>query len=251
MEAVGEPARCPVDPGRVDLAALNTLTYGLYVVTSRDGERRSGLVANTVVQVAGDPCEISVSINKSSLTHELVRKSGRFAVSVLEQETPLEFVGRFGFRSGRETDKLAGVRWHDGAGGCPLLDDHTLATIEARALTAVDCGSHTTFIGQVTDSRIVKPGTPLTYAYYHEVKGGRTGRGAATYEASRSGEGRVKAERKTKMRTYVCTVCGYVYDPENGDLDNGVAPGTPFEKLPDEWVCPVCGAGKDQFEPGE
>jgi len=239
------------DRSKLDLAALATITYGLYVVTTRAGERRNGLIVNTVVQVALEPCEVSVSINKSSLTHELIMKSGVFAVSVLEETTPLQFIGRFGFRSGRELDKFTGVKFREGENGCPLLAEHTLAVVEATVLTAVDCGTHTTFIAAVTAARRVKPGTPLTYADYQAMKGGRTGKGAATYEVSRAAEKQRKREGSNVMRKYVCTVCGYVYDPELGDPDNNIAPGTPFEKLPEDWVCPVCGAGKDQFEPEE
>jgi flavin reductase (DIM6/NTAB) family NADH-FMN oxidoreductase RutF/rubredoxin len=248
IELTGQPATCPVEAGRIDLAALNTISYGLYVVAARSGDRRNGLIVNTVVQVTGEPCEVSVSINKASLTHELIVNSGVFSVSVLERDAPLKFIGGFGFRSGRDADKFAGVRWHDGENGCPLLDEWALAVVEARVLTAVDCGTHTTFIAQVTAARTVKPGVPLTYAHYHDVKGGRTGKGAATHQVSRAVEERHGVERMTKMKKYVCTVCGYVYDPETGDPDNGVAPGTPFEKLAEDWVCPVCGAGKDQFE---
>jgi len=172
---------CPIDTGRIDLGALSAITYGLYVVTSHDGERKNGALVNTVVQVAGQPCQVSVSVNKASLTHELIMTSGVFAVSVLEQDTPLEFIGRFGFRTGRNYDKFSKTRFHDGATGCPLLDEHTLAHVEARVRTAVDCGSHTTFIADVVASAKVKPGAPLTYEYYHKVKGGKTGKGAPTY----------------------------------------------------------------------
>jgi len=181
IEQAGTGGHCPIDSGHIDLAALNSITYGLYVVTARDSERRNGLVVNTVVQVAGEPCQVSVSVNRASLTHELVMTSGAFAVSVLEQDTPLEFIGRFGFRTGRTYDKFERVRFHDGATGCPLLDEYTLAHIEARVRTAVDCGSHTTFIADVVASAKVKPGLPLTYEYYHKVKGGKTGKGAPTY----------------------------------------------------------------------
>jgi ferric-chelate reductase [NAD(P)H] len=181
IEHAGTGAHCPIDAAEVDKAALDTLTYGLYVVTSRDGDRRNGLIVNTVVQVAGEPCQVSVSVNKASLTHEFIAKSGAFAVSVLEQETPMTFIGTFGFRTGREYDKFERVQSHDGVTGCPLIDEHTLAVVEARVRTAVDCGSHTTFIADVVAGHRVKDGLPLTYAYYHEVKGGKTGKGAPGY----------------------------------------------------------------------
>jgi len=249
IEQAGAGAHCSVDPSRIDFAALNAVTYGLYVVTARDGERRNGCVINTLVQVALTPCQVSVSINKANLTHELIMKTGRFAVAVLERDTPMTFIGAFGFRSGRDADKFAAVRYRDGLTGCPLPADYTLAVIEANVRTAVDCGSHTTFIADVVASETVQPGVPLTYAYYHEVKGGKTGKNAPTYAATQAAEKAQPKERKETVKKHVCQVCGYVYDPAAGDPDNGVPAGTDFEQLPADWVCPVCGAGQDQFEP--
>ncbi len=249
IEQAGTGAHCEVDRSRINLAAFNTITYGLYVVTARDGERRNGCVVNTVVQVAGEPCQVSVSVSKANYTHEFIARTGQFAVSVLEQDTPLPSIGAFGFRSGRSYDKFAHAQYRDGLTGCPLLTEHTLAAIEGKVRTAVDCGSHTTFIADVVASELVRPGRPLTYAYYHEVKGGKTGKNAPTYAATMAAKNVEDAERSKKMKKYVCQVCGYVYDPAAGDPDNGVPAGTPFEKLPADWVCPVCGAGKDQFEP--
>jgi len=247
IEQAGKGAHCPIDPQRIDIAALRTLTYGLYVVTSHNSGRLNGCVVNTVVQVAGEPCQVSVSVNKASLTHEFIARSGSFGVAVLDQETPMPFIGIFGFRSGRDFDKFGKAGYRLGLTGCPLPVENTLAQLEARVRTSVDCGSHTTFIGDVVASRVVKPGRPLTYDYYHQVRGGKTGRGAPTYGLDMSVCD--KDERKKKMKKYVCQVCGYTYDPAAGDPDSGVQPGTPFEQLSDDWVCPVCGAGKDQFEP--
>lgn len=248
IEQAGTGVHCEVDRSRIDLAAFNTITYGLYVITARDGEKRNGCIVNTVVQVAGEPCQVSVSVSKANLTHDFIARTNRFAVSVLEQDTPLSFTGVFGFRSGRNYDKFARAEYRDGLTGCPLLTEHTLATIEAKVRTAVDCGSHTIFVADVVTSEVVRPGRPLTYAYYHEVKGGRTGKNAPTHAASMAAEQVAGAERSKQMKKYVCQVCGYVYDPAVGDPDNGVLAGTAFESLPGDWVCPVCGAGKDQFE---
>ncbi|MEO0068514.1 MAG: rubredoxin [candidate division WOR-3 bacterium] len=231
---------------QVDLKALDSFTYGLYLVTSRDNNRLNGLIVNTVVQVALEPCLVTVAINKNSLTNEFINKSGVFAITVLEKETPLEFIGRFGFRSGREFDKFQGLGYETGITGAPIVSQHGIAVIEAKLREKVDCGTHTLFVGEVVAARRIKAGEPLTYAYYHEVKKGKTGKGAPTYREERQGE---KKEGSKKMQRYVCSVCGYVYDPAVGDSENGIPPGTPFESLPDTWVCPVCGAGKDQFEP--
>lgn len=247
IEQAGSSPHCPIDPRQVDLAALRTLTYGLYIAAGRAGERQSGAVVNTVVQVAGDPCQLSVSLNKTSLTHDLIRDGGSFTVTVLEQETPMTFIGVFGFRTGRDFDKFAKAGHETGVTGCPVVTDHALAVFEVRVRTAVDCGSHSTFIGDVVASRTLKQGLPLTYSYYHQVKGGKTGKGAPTYGLDMTPC--EKDERKPKMKKYVCAVCGYVYDPALGDPDSGIAAGTPFEQIPADWVCPVCGASKDQFEP--
>lgn len=194
-ESARSEARSAVDEDFVDLAALGSLSYGLYIVTSRSGDRRNGLTVNTVVQVGQAPCQIAVSINKANLTHDYISDSGVMGVSVLEQETPLAFIGNFGFRTGRNFDKFAHALYEEGMTGCPLLTEHTLTHVEARVRTTVDCGSHTVFIAEVVASRRLRAGVPLTYAHYHQVKGGRTGRLAPNYAVSEAAASREKNER--------------------------------------------------------
>ena len=122
IEQAGTGAHCEIDRSKIDLAAFNAITYGLYVVTARDGEKRNGCIVNTVVQVAGEPCQVSVSVSKLNFTHDMIMKTGQFGVAVLEQDTPLPFIGIFGFRSGRDYDKFAHAQYRDGLTGCPLLD---------------------------------------------------------------------------------------------------------------------------------
>jgi rubredoxin len=96
---------------------------------------------------------------------------------------------------------------------------------------------------------VLKTGTPLTYAYYQQVKKGKAPKNAPTYKGSAVSTNEQAEKGKEKaMKKYVCGICGYVYDPEKGDSEGGIAPGTAFEDLPDDWTCPVCGAGKDEFE---
>jgi len=142
---------------------------------------------------------------------------------------------------GREIDKLKDVNYKLGETKAPIILDHTLAYLEARAINQVDVGTHTIFIGELVGADILKEGEAMTYAYYHQVKRGSTPKTAPSYIEERK-------ETVSKMTKYECTVCGYTYDPEAGDPDGGIKPGTPFEELPDDWVCPVCGASKDQFE---
>ena len=221
--------------------ALHKLGYGLYVVSSRKGDRLNGQIANTVFQIASEPPTIAVSINKSNLTHEFIKDSRVFVASVLSQDTPLSFIGHFGFKSGRDIDKLEGINYKMGETQAPVVTDNTLAYLEAKVIQEVDAGTHTIFVGELVGADIIREGEPMTYAYYHQVKRGTTPKTAPSYVAE-------KEEAVPKMAKYRCTVCEYVYDPELGDPDGGIKPGTPFEEIPDDWVCPVCGAAKSEFE---
>ncbi|MCL6611344.1 MAG: flavin reductase [Peptococcaceae bacterium] len=224
----------------MNLKALHKISYGLYVVASRKGERFNGQIANTVFQISGDPPTVAVSINKQNLTNEFIKDSKVFVVSVLAREAPLSLIGQFGFKSGRETDKFAGMEYGTTLSGVPYLTGPVLAYLEARVVEEVDAGTHTIFIGEITGAEVLKEGTPMTYAYYQQIKRGSVPKTAPAFTPK-------TGERGLQMDKYVCNVCGYVYDPAAGDPEGGVPPGTPFEKLADEWVCPVCGVGKDEF----
>lgn len=229
-----------------DPRALTSISYGLYVVTSRDGDRRNGQIANAVMQVTGAPCRVAVAIARANLTHDFIAASRVFGVTVLNEETPLPFIGRFGFKSGRDGDKLEGVGYKLGETGCPLVTDYAVAVLDARVVDAVTLDTHTVFVGEVVAAEVVAEGKPLTYEFYHQIKKGKTSRNAPTYQAPTGAD---KQRSDTTMKKYVCQVCGYVYDPAVGDADGGVPAGTAFEALPADWVCPVCGAAKDQFQP--
>ncbi len=224
--------------------ALHNLSYGLYVVSARKGDRFSGQIANTVIQVTSEPPAIAVCINKQNLTHEFINQGKVFTTSILSQVTPLSFIGHFGFKSGREIDKFKDVKYKLGETKAPIVLDNSLAYLEAKVTNQVDVGTHTMFIGELVGADVLKEGEPMTYAYYHQVKRGTTPKTAPSYIKE-------KKEAVSKMTKYKCTVCGYIYDPALGDPDGGVKPGTPFEEIPDDWVCPVCGATKDQFEKTE
>jgi len=230
----------------MDNKVLYKISYGLYVVSSKKGDKLNGQIANAVVQITSEPPTIAVSINKQNLTHEFIADSGVFIVSILAKEVPMTTIGNFGFKSGRELDKLKGVNYKLGTNGAPILVDDTVGYLEAKVVGSLDCGSHTIFLGQITDAEALSNTEPMTYAYYHEVKRGTAPKTAPTYIKEEPVEEPKTLEKR--MDKYICTVCGYVYDPEVGDPDSGIAPGTAFEDIPDDWVCPVCGAGKADFE---
>jgi len=235
----------------IDPKALFKISYGIYVVTSCHQGKANGLIANTVCQVSSDPPRLSVCIHKKSLTHEYVSQSGLFAVSALDESTPLKFIGIFGFNTGRKIDKLSMVCHHNGVSGCAVLTENAIAAFECKVVNAVDAGTHTIFIGDLLSAELLNPGLPLTYSYYREHLRGMTPKNAPTYVPKTELKEEKTTGGKAVMKKYICEVCGYVYDPAEGDPDNGVSKGTPFEQIPDAWVCPVCGAGKDQFSPQE
>lgn len=228
----------------MNLKALHKLNYGLYIVTSTKGNRLNGQIANSVFQITSEPPTIAVSINKNNLTWEFIKESGVFVVSVLCQDTPLSFIGHFGFKSGRDVDKFEGLHYKTGQTKVPVVLDNTVSYMEARVTKEMDVGTHTIFIGEIIDADILNERTCMTYDYYQQVKLGATPRTAPSYIENTK-------EAMPRMDKYKCLVCGWIYDPELGDQDGGIPPGTPFEKLPDDWVCPVCGATKDQFEKTE
>jgi len=168
--------------------ALHKISYGLYVVTSRKNDRLNGQIANTVIQVTSEPPTIAVSINRHNLTWEFIRESRVFAASVLCEDTPLIFIGRFGFRSGRDFDKLEGLDYRIGQTGAPIVLDNAVAFLEARVTQEMDVGTHTIFVGELVDAEIVSDKTCLTYEHYHEIKGGKTPKAAATYIEEKKGE---------------------------------------------------------------
>jgi len=225
----------------MNLKALQKLSYGLYVVCSKKGDKYNGQIANTIFQVCSEPPIIAVAINRQNLTHEFIDQSKVFTGSILSQDTPLNFIGNFGFKSGRQVDKFKDVHYKMGETQAPIVLDHTLAYLEAKTINHVEVGTHTIFVGEIIGADIVKEGEPMTYAYYHQVKRGSTPKSAPSY---------VEELKKavSSVVKYKCNVCGYIYDPEKGDSDGGIQPSTSFEQIPDTWVCPVCGAPKSMFE---
>ena len=165
----------------MDPKALHRLSYGLYVVGSGKGDRLNTQIANTVFQVAAEPPTVAVSINKHNLTHELIQKSRVFTASVLCKATPLPFIGRFGFKSGRDIDKLSGINYKIGETKAPVVIDNAVAYLEARVVNEVDVGTHTVFIGELVAAEVLTEEECMTYEYYHQVKRGTTPKTAPVF----------------------------------------------------------------------
>ena len=220
--------------------ALFNISYGLYIVTSKNEDNINGQTANSLIQVTAEPPAIAIGLNNKNLTNEYIKKSKVFAVSIISQDAPLNLIGQFGFKSGRDTDKFENIHHKPGKTGAPIILDNTLAYLEAKVTHEMDVGTHTIFVGEIIESDVLKEGEPMTYAYYHQVKRGTTPKTAPTYQK--------EEEKPGSSPRYKCSICGYIYNQEKGDPDGGIAPGTPFEDIPDTWTCPTCGASKDQFK---
>lgn len=165
----------------MDPNVLHNLSYGVYIVSSNKSDALNAQIANTVFQVTSEPVTIAISINKSNLTHEYIDCSCHFAVSVLNEETTLPFIGKFGFKTGRKEDKFKDVAFKKLESGCPVILDNSICYLEAKVIGKLDCGTHTVFLGEMTGSEMIKPGKPMTYEYYHLVKKGATPRAAPTF----------------------------------------------------------------------
>ena len=229
----------------MNLKTLHKIRYGLYIISSKKDSKVNGQIANTVFQITSEPPKIAVSINKQNLTHEFIQESKIFTISILSQNTPLKLIGNFGFKSGRDFDKFSDVIYEISKKGVPIIMENSIGYFECDLLESIDAVTHTIFIGTITNAEIINENDePMTYDHYHKRLKGKAPKSAPTYINDKIIE--TKKEKKT-MKKYQCSVCGYIYDPEVGDLDSGIQPGTAFEEIPDDWVCPVCGVDKDMF----
>ena len=197
-----------------DLTALYKLGYGLYVVTSNDGKKDNGLIVNTVAQVADNPNKIAVTINKANYSHHVIKQTGKMNVNCLTVEAPFKVFEVFGFQSGRNVDKFADCEPLRADNGLVFLPRYINAFLSLKVEQYVDLDSHGMFICSVTEARTISDRESMTYAYYHA---------------------NVKPKPKTtESKGYVCKICGYVYEGE---------------ELPEDFICPLCKHGAQDFEP--
>ena len=167
--------------GSIDMKALFSLTYGMYIVSTDLDGRLNGQIANTVMQVTAEPICVATCLNKANLTTEMIEKSGRFSVTILEQDTPMTFIGQFGFKSGRDIDKFANVKYSLAGEGTPLIEEWSVAAFEAKVVNTIEMPSHLLFIGEVRESVYFKEAPLLTYGDYHKIKKGKSPKTAPTF----------------------------------------------------------------------
>lgn len=231
--------------------AFFKISYGLYIISAAHNGKKNGYIGNTSFQVTADPSQLAISCHKDNLTTDMIRQSGCFSMSVLKQEAKSELIGLFGYQSGKDVDKFKSVAHKTASTGAPIVLDDSLAWFDCKVVNEFDVGTHVIFIGEIMENELIdKYGKPLTYEYYRDEKKGLAPKNAPTYVEKAHEE---KAEEKMKsgdkaLKKFKCVICAYVYDPEKGDPSLNIPPGTSFEDLPDDYECPICGAGTDMFE---
>jgi flavin reductase (DIM6/NTAB) family NADH-FMN oxidoreductase RutF/rubredoxin len=221
----------------INFEALFKISYGLYIVCSGDKNKGNGFISNTVFQVTAEPARFAACCNKDNYTAEFIQKYGVFSVSVLKKEASPEILGRFGYKSGKDFDKLAGMNIRYGDTGVPVVTNESISFIECKVVQTIDVGSHLIFIGELVSAEILDDTQePLTYLYYRQVKKGVAPKNAPTYIDKSKLEMKPKDQQ---FKKYKCLVCGYIYDEANESIK--------FKDLPSDWVCPVCGSEKTEF----
>lgn len=196
----------------MDNNVMFKISYGLYVLTAKDGEKSNGCIINTLEQVTTTPNKVTIAVNKSNYTHDMILKTGRFNASILSEKADFDTFKHFGFQSGRDVDKFSNYPAEISENGIPYITKGTNGFISAEVISTVDLGTHTLFVANVTDGKVLSDDSSATYDYYHK---------------------HIKEAPQKKSKGWVCKICGYVYE---GD------------ELPDDFVCPLCKHGAADFE---
>lgn len=225
----------------MDTKAFRSFSYGLYLVTATTGDgKRVGCVVNTAAQVSSRPYQVLVTVNKDNTTCKAIEETGRFAITVLSEQTVMEQIATFGFRNSADFDKFAGCQdVRELVEGVPCVADSAVAVFSCTVVSSVDAGTHRVFVAAVDEAEVIdENGKPLTYDYYHRVLKGTTPPKASAYiaeevvtEGARDGE----EPASEPMHHFRCLLCGYVAE-------------TTDEELPAGFACPVCGAGASSFK---
>lgn len=199
--------------------AMYALSYGLFVLTARQDGKDNGCIINTAGQVTTTPNRITITVNKSNHTHDMILATGKFGLSVLSEQAGFDLFQRFGFQSGRDADKFAGFEAHvvRDAEGLYHVTQGTSAWLSCKVVSTLDLGTHTLFLADVLDGDVLSSAPSATYAYY---------------QANIKPKPQAAPAASAKKR-WVCTVCGYVYE---GDF------------LPDDYICPLCKHPASDFE---
>ncbi len=202
----------------IEKQAMYKLTYGLFVLTTTDGEKQNGCIVNTVSMITDNPKRITVFVNKANYSEELLRKTGVFNVSVLTEKAPFAIFKQFGFCSGRDTDKFADKEYAKTENGLNYISDCANAVLSAKVVDSYDYGTHTLFVAEVTEAKTLSEDKSVTYEYY---------------QTNIKPNPAAPAKTEEKPKGWVCKICGYVHEEE---------------ELPADFICPWCKHSAEDFE---
>ena len=197
----------------MDNNALFKLSYGLFVLTAKQDGKDNGCIINTVMQITDAPKRIQIAVNKENYTHDMIAATGEFNVSVLSQDAVFWVFQHYGFQSGRDVDKFANLPEARTPNGIRYVEGCTNAVISGKVFQSIDCGTHTLFLADVTDAKVLSDEPSMTYQYYFD---------------------HVKPKpQPAEKAKWVCKICNYVYEGE---------------ELPPDFICPWCKHGAEDFE---
>lgn len=212
----------------MDEKALFKITYGLFVASASFAGEDGGCIVNTLQQVTNVPNQLAVTVNKENFTCGLIEKSGYFGGAVLNQDADMDLIGRFGFQTGKNYKKYEGIAFERDEAGIPFLTNSVSARYTCKVKQKLDLGTHILFVGEVTEAEVICEVAPLTYTYYRDVIKGGTPKNAPSYHAPQP-----ETEKTAAGERLQCEICGYIHQ------------GGP---LPNDFVCPICGAPKEKFK---
>jgi len=216
----------------MDKKALYSLSYGVFMLSTKSGDTVNGCITNTCIQVANSPTRIAISVINANYTCELIKQSGVFAITLLDNTCNFYTIQHFGFQSGRNVDKFGNLQCPVDCNGIPYMNWQACAVISGKVVESHDLGSHTLFIAEVVDAKVLSENPPLTYADYQanvKPKADAAKADAAGADASKAG-----AQQEKKIVGWRCKICNYVYEGS---------------ELPVDFSCPLCGHGPEDFEP--
>lgn len=191
--------------------ALFNISYGLYILTAKQGEKDNGCIINTFMQLTSSPLSVSIAVNKDNYTTQMIKETGEFNITVLTEDTSFDTFKRFGFASGKNTDKFEGLTPERSANGIAYLDGNSYFSCKVKE--AVDCGTHLIFVADVLEMEVLNSRPSATYDYYHK---------------------NIKPKPQEKKKGFRCTICNYVLEADT---------------LPEDFICPICKHGAEAFVP--
>lgn len=200
---------------KMNLKVMSKLTYGLFILTALENEKDNGCIINTVTQVTSEPNRIVIAVNKSSYTHDMIIRTGKFNVSILTEKSNFETYKHWGFQSGKKLNKCENISFQRSKNGLIYIVEECNAYFSAEVISMMDLGTHTLFLANVVDAEVFNEDESVTYSFYQK--------NIKTFP-----------KNEEKKKGYICTVCGYIYE------------GDP---LPEDFICPWCKHPASDFIP--